>query len=643
MICGWAGKILRVDLTKRRATVEDVRPYVESFIGGRGINAKIIYDEINSEIEPFDPENRICIGPGVLAGTPAPCSSRSTITAMSPRGLLDSSGIGGFIGAEIKFAGYDHIIVQGKSDQPVYIYITNDSVDIKDANHLWGKDPWQTQQLIREELGDRDIQSLSIGKAGEKLIHFACVITGRLTSAAGRCGMGAIMGSKNLKAIAVRGKGSIVLAEPDKYLEACLEMHNFIRESEAYASRRGCVTDKSYYEMYLKGGKFVTGNWEDSNWSKEGFNGLLEDPDKFWEKEAQHLQPKGAQQPGCFGCPMYHETFFKIPAANDIGRTKCVEWLLAGMAWLKDRREVIEAVYLCNKYGLDVISTGSCISFLMELHHEGIISKEDTDGIPMKRGDISAVKYAIEKIAMQEGFGEYFKGGVVAAAQFIGKNSEKYAMQIKGLELFPAEIRIFKSIALLASIGKTEQLSLIDYYWADNSEAMEKLAQETFGKRSAAIPTSYESKAILAADSENRHCMGDILGMCKTLIPWGPTQSFKTCAHLLSLATGIKHSEEDLLAAAKRTILIERAFNATKGIRRRDEKPPQRLFVKSVSDGKYKGEILHKEQFEKMLSDYYQLRGCDEEGVPTNAIFEDLGLLSEWNLFKNQMNAGNVI
>ena len=643
MICGWAGKILRVDLTKRRATVEDVRPYVESFIGGRGINAKIIYDEINSEIEPFDPENRICIGPGVLAGTPAPCSSRSTITAMSPRGLLDSSGIGGFIGAEIKFAGYDHIIVQGKTDQPVYLYITNDSVDIKDANHLWGKDPWQTQQLIREELGDRDIQSLSIGKAGEKLIHFACVITGRLTSAAGRCGMGAIMGSKNLKAIAVRGKGSIVLAEPDKYLEACLEMHNFIRESEAYASRRGCVTDKSYYEMYLKGGKFVTGNWEDSNWSKEGFNGLLEDPDKFWEKEAQHLQPKGAQQPGCFGCPMYHETFFKIPAANDIGRTKCVEWLLAGMAWLKDRREVIEAVYLCNKYGLDVISTGSCISFLMELHHEGIISKEDTDGIPMKRGDISAVKYAIEKIAMQEGFGEYFKGGVVAAAQFIGKNSEKYAMQIKGLELFPAEIRIFKSIALLASIGKTEQLSLIDYYWADNSEAMEKLAQETFGKRSAAIPTSYESKAILAADSENRHCMGDILGMCKTLIPWGPTQSFKTCAHLLSLATGIKHSEEDLLAAAKRTILIERAFNATKGIRRRDEKPPQRLFVKSVSDGKYKGEILHKEQFEKMLSDYYQLRGCDEEGVPTNAIFEDLGLLSEWNLFKNQMNAGNVV
>ena len=154
---GWTGKILRVDLTEQNSVIEDVMPYAESFIGGRGINVKIIYDEISNEISPFDPENLICIGPGVLAGSPAPCSSRSTITAMSPRGLLDSSGIGGFIGAEIKFAGYDHIIVQGKSEQPVYIYVTNDSVEIKDANHLWGQDPWQTQQLIREELGDRDI------------------------------------------------------------------------------------------------------------------------------------------------------------------------------------------------------------------------------------------------------------------------------------------------------------------------------------------------------------------------------------------------------------------------------------------------------------------------------------------------------
>ena len=171
MIHGWTGKILRIDLTEKKYVIEDVLPYTESFIGGRGINAKIIYDEISSDVSPFDPENIICIGPGVLAGSPAPCGSRSTISAMSPRGLLDSSGVGGFIGAEIKFAGYDHVIIQGKSDQPVVIYITNDAVDIRNAGHLWGKDPWQTQQLIRQDLNDRDIQSLSIGQAGENLVR----------------------------------------------------------------------------------------------------------------------------------------------------------------------------------------------------------------------------------------------------------------------------------------------------------------------------------------------------------------------------------------------------------------------------------------------------------------------------------------
>lgn len=642
MVYGWTGKILRIDLTEKKSVIEDGLSYTESFIGGRGINAKIIYDEIGKDVSPFDPENLICIGPGVLAGSPAPCSARSTITAMSPRGLLDSSGIGGFIGAEIKFAGYDHIIIQGKSDQPVYIYITNDAVDIKSANHLWGKDPWRTQQLIRQDLNDRDIQSLSIGQAGENLVHFACVLTGKLQSAAGRCGMGAIMGSKNLKAIAVRGKRGIAIAEPEKYLEACLNMHKFIRQSDAYISRRGCVTDKSYFKMYLQGGKFVTGNWEDSNWLAEGFGGLLEDPDKFWENEAQHLQPKGGQQPGCFGCPMYHETYFNIPAQHDIGRIKCVEWLLAGAAWLKNRREVIEAAYLCDKYGLDVSSTGSCLSLLMELFQKGIISKEDTDGIPMKRGDISAVKYAIEKIAKQEGFGKFFRKGVVAGAQLIDRDADKYAMQIKGLELFPVEIRIFKSIALLASVGKAEQLSVIDYYGADNAEAMQKLAEEAFGKKSIAIPNTYEDKAVLAVDSENRHCMGDILGICKTLIPWGPTQSFKTAAHLLSLATGQAYSQEDLSMAAKRTMLIERAFNAIKGIRRQDERPPQKLFKKSVADGKFKGEVLQTEQFEKMLSEYYQLRGCDQEGVPNKAIFEKVGLLSEWKVFNDRMKNGRV-
>jgi len=640
MIYGWSGKILRVDLTKRTTFIEDVRPYTESFIGGLGINVKIIYDEVGNDISPFDPENIICIGAGTLTGTPVPSSARSSITALSPRGLLDSSGIGGFIGAEIKYAGYDHIIIKGKSDQPVYLSVTNDGVDIKDATGLWGQDPWQTQQLIKKELGDQDVQCLSIGQAGENLVHFACVITGKLTSAAGRCGMGAIMGSKNLKAVAVRGKGSVAIADPDKYLKACLNMHQSLRKSPVFESRRGCLNDKLVYEKYMKtGGVFVSGNWEDSDWKKDGFEGLLEDPEKFWEDEAQHLQPKGARQPGCFGCPIYHESFFKIPETNDIGSIKCEGWLsFGGSIWMKNRKNVIEAAYLCDKYGLDVTSTGNCISFLMELYHRGLISKEDTDGVPMRRGDLSAVKYALQKIAKQEGFGQHFKKGVAAAAESFDKDLTKYAMQIKGLELSPLELRAYKSVALLASVGKMEQASVLDYGWAGNPVQMEKTAKKIYGKSNTAIPNSYENKALLVSDAEMSHYIGDMLGVCKMFIPWGLTQSYKSIANLLSIATGKEFSEKTLITAAKRIKLLERAFNARRGIRRIDEKPPRKLFEKKVPDGKFKGEVLHPDQFETMLTDYYRLLGCNEEGVPQYEAFENLGLGSEWKIFKDQID-----
>ena len=636
---GWTGNVLRIDLTEKKFVIEDVMPFTDSFIAGRGINVKTIYDHIGNDVSPFDPENRICIAPGVLAGTPAPCSSRSTITAMSPRGLLDSSGVGGFIGAEIKYAGFDQIIVEGKSDQPVYLFVTNNSVEIKDAKQLWGKDPWQTQQIIRKELGDRNIQSLSIGQAGENLVHFAGVMTGRLQSAAGRCGMGAIMGSKNLKAIAVRGNGSVRVADPDGFLDACLEAHRFIRESGLYAKKRDSLTDKVAYSAYMRKGKFMAGNFEDIKWTAEGFDTLLEDPEQFWDKEAQHLQPGGARQSGCFGCPMYHETNFYIPGQDDIARVKCLQWHSIGeVVWLKDRREVIEAAYLCDKHGLDVISTGNCISFLMELFHRGIISEKDTDGIPMKRGDIAAVKYAIEKIACQEGFGVHFRKGVAAAAQQIGRDSEQYAMHIKGIELYHQEIRSFKSKALLASIGKMEQLSLIEDTWPDNPEEMEQLAQETLGKSAAAVPNQYGGKALLVADSEERHCIGDLLGVCKFLVPWGSTQSFESIAELLSLATGVSYTEEDLFAAARRVLILERTFNAIRGIRRKDERPPQRFFTETVADGKFKGEILHADRFDEMLSEYYRIRGCNHDGIPEFETLKARGLDHELRQFKIEMS-----
>ena len=256
----------------------------------------------------------------------------------------------------------------------------------------------------------------------------------------------------------------------------------------------------------------------------------------------------------------------------------------------------------------------------------------------MNRGDISAIKYAIQKIAEQKGFGQHFKKGVAAAADSFGKDLYKYAMQIKGLELSPLEIRAYKSTALLAAVGKVENFSSIDYGWAGNSEEMEIMAQELYGKRSTAIPNLYKNKALLVADSENRHYIGDMTGLCKYLYPWGLTQSFKSVASLLSLATGKEYEEKDLMTAAKRVRLLERAFNAIRGIRKIDERPPRKLFKEAVSDGIFKGEILHADQFENMLADYYKQLGCDEEGVPQYEAFESLGLLPEWEIFKDQIN-----
>jgi aldehyde:ferredoxin oxidoreductase len=629
---GWSGQILRIDLSEKKTTIEDVMPYTRSFIGGRGINVKKIYDEVGPEISPFDPANRLCLGPGALAGTPAPSSSRTKITAMSPRGLLDSSGIGGFIGAEIKYAGYDNIIIQGKSDTPVYIYIRDDSVKFRDASHLWGKDPWEAQEMIRNELGDRDIQAVSIGLGGENLVSFASITTGRMASSAGRGGLGAIMGSKKLKAIAVRGTRSLKIAKEAEFTQACLEMFKVIREGSIYGYERNDVTDKRLPGSYVDTGKLVVGNWEDADWHEANIYNLNDNAEEFWSKY-------GVFQVGCFGCPVPHATAFNIPEHDGcVGRVKCVEWLsFSGTVWITDRKQIVQATYHCNKYGLDVVSTANCISFLMELYHRGIITEKDTDGILMKRGDINAIISAIHKIGNQEGFGKLFKDGVLKAARQIGRGAEECAMQVKGREMFPEEGRAYKSIALLASVGKAEEYSVIDHDWARAKADKEKWAVDLFGNREAAFPTSYKDKALVVWDSENRHCAGDLLGVCKFIIPWGFTLSMELPAKLFSLATGVDTTEDELLTAAQRVLTLERAFNVARGIRRKDDTPPKRLFEIPIRSGVLKGEVLDKEQFDRMLSEYYALRGYDEDGIPEEETFNKLGLLLEGKIFKERV------
>jgi aldehyde:ferredoxin oxidoreductase len=421
MSSGWSGRILRVDLSKKESSTVATAPYT-SFIGGRGINVKIAFDEVDPKISPFDPENRLVFGPGVLTGTPAPTASRMTVTTLCPNGVIGSSGMGGFIGAEIRHASYDHIIIQGKSDNPVYLYIHDDVVEFRDASQVWGKETGETQQLIRREIGDPDVKVACIGPAGENLVSFACIRTG-IFSAAGRGGMGAIMGSKNLKAIVVRGKRGVEIARLEEFLEASYETRKMLSEYLAFQRPLGRMVidvNKSAAEK----GVLAFGNWEDVDWDEIDAGSFVHGGDEFYR---QHY----IGRVGCSGCPIS-----RYQVCNDtetgIGVAKCYSpAMFTFRVWNRDYQVMESAGHLCNNYGLDSISTASIIAFLMELYHRGIITEKDTDGIPMRRGDKEAIISTIHKIGRQEGFGKLFRDGVLAAARTIGKGAEECAMHVK--------------------------------------------------------------------------------------------------------------------------------------------------------------------------------------------------------------------
>ncbi|MBA7617156.1 putative oxidoreductase YdhV [subsurface metagenome] len=638
---GWSGQILRVDLSKMKSSTEDIEPYTQPFIGGRGVNVKIMYDGLDPKILPFDPENRLCLGPGVLSGTLAPACTRMKITSMSPNGLLANAGIGGVIPAEIRWAGYDNIVIQGKADKPVYLYIHDDSVEFKDASHIWGKDTYETQQIVKGEVGD-STQVMCIGPGGENLVSFGCIVTGMEgESAAGRGGFGAIMGSKNLKAIAVRGTRGIKIAKPEEFIAACMEVNDRFaemgREGAFFVSKGDGgsfveLGDKLQLDHLYESGLFPIGNWEgDVNWDEVGrFGGGQE----FWDQYA-------IGHKACFGCPVMHHTTFDVPGIG-VGATKCVEWtIFAGPVWNNDRKVIFHATYLCNRYGLDVVSTGDSVSFLMELYHKGIITEKDTDGIPMKRGDENAIISAIHKIGKQEGFGKLFRKGVLEAARMIGKGAEEYAMVVKGLEIYPHELRSYHGRALAAAVATRDQIEdspTFEHGWVTNKAKMEKLTDEFFASKEAAIPSSYAKKALMVWDSGNRHCVGDMLGVCRFFTPWFfQRRSFEIPAKLFSLATGRDTNEEELLIAAQRTKTMERAFNVIKGIRRKDDTLPKRIFETAAPGGPFKGVRLEKEKFDKMLDEYYALRGWDEDGVPTEETFNKFGLSPEWKVFKKKL------
>lgn len=618
---GWVGKILKVDLSSGKISMEPTEPYVESYLGGRGIGVRLVYDNYTPGIDAFDPENPLIFNMGPLTGTAMPSSGRTDVTALSPMSNFRAkSNFGGYWGPEAKYAGFDHIVIKGKAEKPSYLWINDGRVEIRSAQHLWGKDTFETQKAIQEELGDPEIKVVCIGPAGERLVRFACLIT-EVAGAAARTGMGAVMGSKNLKAVAVRGSGTVKVARPDDMLRFSTDVNREIREHPACKelSNWGVVR---FVSMMYQLSFFPVGYFEDVHWEEiiNNYGG----PAFVEQHQLKNI--------GCFACPVRCKNFLVVPEIGK-GFTTCEPWSgLTGSVWNLDMKVFWEGILLANRLGIDSTETCACIGLLMELYREGIITAKDTDGLPMERGSRDAILTTIKKIAYREGYGDLLAEGQMSAARSFGPEAVDKVDVVKGLAPHPYEFRAYKGSALMQAIGhRGDPLplrgSLIEFEWHNAPEWFQEVAKSQFGSEEAAIPMSYKGKALSAIISEHNERVADSLGVCSWPYTLFIYHNVEKASQFFNLVTGKDWDMDHLLHIGERIRNLERMFDVRQGLRRSDDMLPKKFFEKPLPRGKYKDSVLDREKFEQMKDEYYERRGWDKEtGIPTREKLVELGL-----------------
>jgi len=620
----YGGTILRVDLSEGKITKEPTAYYSKDFLGGRGINIKILYDEVPPGTDPLDPASPLIFGIGPLCGTPVP-ASRVEVTARSPEtGFLGTSNFGGFFGPEFKFAGYDNIVVVGRADKPVYLWIYNDQVEIRDASHLWGKDTYDVQVIIRDELG-ADAKVACIGRAGENLVHFATV-QHELGHGAGRTGMGCVMGSKNLKAIVVRGTKGVDMADPEQYLSLARNLEQEMRDHPAIQEKQKYGVSRVQNAMYNEPDP-VTGKVQ---------------PSELFLK----YQPARS---GCFGCPTQCMDAYPVKAHGG-GVISCALYFGTSYVHSDDSELTLETALLAHRYGFDVVSLFQILGWAMELYENGIITAKDSDGIPMEWGSRQAVMSMLEKIVNRDGFGDMLADGMLAAAKRIGRGAIDYANQMKGLPLYdrhtPEELVPLKGEALatamssrgdlmkafaIQGLGYTYDALRLIYneetaikYTEAGREKLKKLA----GTESVLQHEEYAGKPEVVIYLEDIIIIDDCLSACKnsSSFLFYPFEE-KYQAALFSAGTGIETSVDKLFEFAKRVKNLERAYNVREGMTRDMDSLPKRFMDHPLEQGPSRGSVLVSSRFEEMKDKYYALRGWDiATGIPSRETLEKTGL-----------------
>ena len=617
---GWSGTILEVDLTGesvRKAELSEEAAY--NYLGQAGINARILHDRIRPDMDPLAPEAPLIFGVGPLGGTLAPCSGRLSVTFKSPlTGIFGDSNCGGHWASELKMAGYDHIVITGKAKHPVYLWIDNDKVQVRDARSIWGMSTWETDEAVRDDVGERTAQVACIGPAGENLVRFAAIICNRARAAA-RCGPGAVMGSKNLKAIAVRGDRGINVADKPALRDAVDEAVSAILADPLYqsASLYGTLAITPLAQAL---GFLPTRNFQESTF--EGADGLSGEV---------FIKQFATRHKGCYNCPVACSRLYKVGEGQYATAGEGPEYETVSALGSKcgngDFESILHANTLCNQLGMDTISTGNVLAWTMECYEKDILSKEDLDGLDLRFGNAEAMVEMIKKIAARDGLGDVLAEGAYRAAQQLG--GDAFVVHGKGMDYPAVDTRGTKGMALSFSVSPRggDHLKGLSLYEVAPDVYAGDIRKETGITVTPQYWLQYETKAELMRWHENWHCVVDSLGLCKlegiALKPLLP----RHFQRLLSAATGWGPSVADLETIGERIWNLERLFNIREGMGRQDDLPPRRLLEEPIATGPAEGERLDRGRYERMLTDYYRLRGWDPEtGVPTGEKQRESGL-----------------
>jgi aldehyde:ferredoxin oxidoreductase len=615
----YGGHILRVNLTDGTVHRHPIEEYLaRAFLGGRGLNVKRLWDELAPHTDGLSPENRLIFGVGPLVGTLFPGGARFNVTAMSPQtGILGDSNAGGFFGPELKFAGYDQVIIQGRADRPVTLWIRDDAVELRDARGLWGRDVWDTTLALQEELGDRDVQVAAVGQGAENGVRFAGVFV-NLNRPAARTGMGTVMASKNLKAVAVRGTGLIPVADIVRFNEIIEQLDEAIYSHPEYEIRCRLGTTKLIKALDSIGG-LPTRHFQ---------SGCFADADVVSGEAIEELYKiKGK---ACFACTIPCSRFLAVDDPRFPGlRLEGPEYEpLAGFTVRvgnSDLALALKCIDLANRYGLDAIALSEVISWAMECHQRGLLSREEADGLDLAWGNGETILALIHQVAHREGFGDLLADGVKVAAERLGRGSDEIAMHGKGLEVFQADVRSIKAYGLGNAVASRGADHLRSEPWFEFSNDPEEGVRR-YGIPETAFRLEHKGKGLVVRHFEEMAAVSDAAGVCKNTYNNMEVLDWQGTAELLQAATGWDITGEEVRRIGERIVNLERLFIAREGITRKDDTLPTRFLEEPLPEGSgpSTGSVL---ELEPMLDEYYRARGWDvETGLPTQEKLEELGL-----------------